>query len=152
MLLLFNRAKKEKGFDMRRASQIILILSGTIFSIFIFNLVMCTMVPSYRAMLSEAVGKNEDIPVVDVSKDNIADSSFDEEYSDAVSLNASTENLEEMLIEMGAYDEVPLAAGVDTANAEADSRQIVGKEYHEDCGTGKGYWVITYEDGSTEVE
>ena len=27
-----------------------------------------------------------------------------------------------------------------------------GKEYHEDCGTGKGYWVITYEDGSTSIE
>ena len=26
------------------------------------------------------------------------------------------------------------------------------KEYHEDCGTGKGYWVITYSDGSTSVE
>ncbi|MBE5829073.1 MAG: hypothetical protein E7305_06380 [Butyrivibrio sp.] len=137
---------------MRRASQIILILSGTIFSIFIFNLVMCSMVPAYRTMLSEAVGKNEDIPVVDVTKYNIADSSLGEEASDAVSLNASTENLEEMLFEMGAYDEVPLAPDVESASGKAKERQIVGKEYHEDCGTGKGYWVITYEDGSTEIE
>ena len=131
-----------------------LILSGTIFSIFIFNLVMCTMVPSYRAMLSETMGKQEDIPVVDVSTDLVVDSSFPEESTDAVSLNASTENTEEMLIEMGAYDEVPLAADVDSATGESKEKelQIVGKEYHEDCGTGKGYWVITYEDGSTSVE
>ncbi len=137
---------------MRRASQIILILSGTIFSIFIFNLVMCTMVPAYRTMLSEAMGKQEDIPVVDVSTDLVADSSFSEESTDAVSLNENTETLEEMLVEMGAYEEVPLAADVSSAEAETDTRQIVGKEYHEDCGTGKGYWVITYDDGSTKVE
>lgn len=29
---------------------------------------------------------------------------------------------------------------------------IIDKEYHEDCGTGKGYWVITYSDGSTSIE
>ena len=137
---------------MRKLSTIILILSGTIFSIFIFNLVMCTMVPSYRTMLSDAMGKQEDIPVVDISTDLVDDSSFPEESKDAVSLNASTENLEDKLIEMGAYDEVPLAAGVESASEETDQRQIVGKEYHEDCGTGKGYWVITYEDGSTSIE
>ncbi len=137
---------------MRRASQIILILSGTIFSIFIFNLVMCTMVPAYRTMLSEAMGKQEDIPVVDVSTDLVADSTFSEESTDAVSLNASTQTLEEMLLEMGAYDEVPLSADIDSASGEAPQPQIVDKEYHEDCGTGKGYWVITYEDGSTSIE
>ncbi len=137
---------------MRKLSTIILILSGTIFSIFIFNLVMCTMVPSYRTMLSEAMGKQEDIPVVDASTDLVVDSTFSEGSTDAVSLNASTETLEEMLLEMGAYDEVPLAADVNSAGAEADTRQIVGKEYHEDCGTGKGYWVITYDDGSTSIE
>lgn len=131
-----------------------LILSGTIFSIFIFNLVMCTMVPSYRTMLSEVIGTQEDIPVVDISSDMVADSSFPEEASDAVSLNASTENIEEMLLEMGAYDEVPLVSDVDNATGESEQKelQIVGKEYHEDCGTGKGYWVITYEDGSTSIE
>lgn len=110
------------------------------------------MVPAYRTMLSEAIGKQEDIPVVDVSTGLVADSSFPEESNDAVSLNASTQTLEEMLVEMGAYDEVPLAADVNSAGAEADTCQIVGKEYHEDCGTGKGYWVITYDDGSTKVE
>jgi hypothetical protein len=103
-------------------------------------------------MLSEAIGKQEDIPVVDVSTDLVADSTFSEESTDAVSLNASTKTLEEMLLEMGAYDEVPLAADVNSAGAEADTRQIVDKEYHEDCGTGKGYWVITYDDGSTSIE
>lgn len=139
---------------MRKISQITLILSGTIFSIFIFNLVMCAMVPAYRSMLSEAMGKQEDIPVVDVSTDLVADSSFPEKSTDAVSLNASTESIEEMLLEMGAYDEVPLAADVDSATGEDEEKelQIIGKEYHEDCGTGKGYWVITYEDGSTSVE
>ena len=110
------------------------------------------MVPAYRTMLSEAMGKQEDIPVVDVSTDLVADHSFPEESTATVSINESTESLEEMLIEMGAYDEVPLAADVNSAGAEADTRQIVGKEYHEDCGTGKGYWVITYDDGSTKVE
>ena len=29
---------------------------------------------------------------------------------------------------------------------------IVDKEYHEDCGTGEGYWIIRYSDGTVEVE
>ena len=29
---------------------------------------------------------------------------------------------------------------------------IVDKEYHEDCGTGEGYWIIKYEDGTTVIE
>lgn len=29
---------------------------------------------------------------------------------------------------------------------------VIDKEYHEDCGTGEGYWVLTYSDGSVVIE
>ncbi|MCR5402278.1 MAG: hypothetical protein K6E91_00450 [Butyrivibrio sp.] len=44
----------------------------------------------------------------------------------------------------------PLAASPDASTEK--KAVIVDKEYHEDCGTGKGYWVITYSDGSTVIE
>ena len=44
----------------------------------------------------------------------------------------------------------PLSAVPDSSTEK--TAVIVGKEYHEDCGTGKGYWVITYSDGSTVIE
>ncbi len=40
-------------------------------------------------------------------------------------------------------------------NAESkvhDKPQIIERTYHEDCGTGKGYWVIKYSDGSYGIE
>ena len=137
---------------MRKMPAIILIISGTIFSIFIFNIVMYAFVPSYRSMLQGAAGQEEDIPVVDV-REMPEDISFDqEEDSLSASINDSRENLEAVLVEMGASEEVPLASSVESTEKQEPERQIIGKEYHEDCGTGAGYWVITYDDGSTGIE
>ena len=43
----------------------------------------------------------------------------------------------------------PVAMDEKPADTE---KVIIDKQYHEDCGTGKGYWVITYDDGTTEIE
>ena len=47
----------------------------------------------------------------------------------------------------------PLSASPDVSSKSTEKKPvIIDKEYHEDCGTGEGYWVITYSDGSTVVE
>ena len=51
--------------------------------------------------------------------------------------------------DISALESSSSSSGADNDGAE---RTIVDKTYHEDCGTGKGYWVITYSDGSTAVE
>lgn len=138
--------------NMRRILAISLIVSGTIFSLFIFNLIMFATIPEYRSFLTGSVKSEAEIPVVDANGSVIENGSFTmEEDTDSVALNASTESIEARLIELGAADEVPLAENADDA-AAGNVKQIVDREYHEDCGTGKGYWVITYDDGSTEVE
>jgi hypothetical protein len=133
--------------------------------LFLSNILLYSHNEDYRDALIEMVtGKNEDdIPVVDVSRDVII--SYDEDnvtYRD-LNYNVLTE------------DEVPLSAAyIDDQNVSNESTTeyaveettvdesveddcgdepvIVDKEYHEDCGTGKGYWIIKYEDGSTVIE
>ena len=43
---------------------------------------------------------------------------------------------------------------VDAAAEDDNDKEpvIIDKEYHEDCGTGEGYWIIKYEDGTTAIE
>ncbi|RKM61208.1 hypothetical protein D6855_04765 [Butyrivibrio sp. CB08] len=135
---------------MRRVLAVTLIMSGTIFSIFIFNLVMYAFVPSYRSMLSGAVGRDENIPVVDVNSGLAIDSTSYQEENDILPVSSSQEA--EAVVDMGISEDVPLAPSVESAVSEVPAKQIIGKEYHEDCGTGAGYWVITYDDGSTEIE
>ena len=50
--------------------------------------------------------------------------------------------------------EVPLSDTIIEIETETqgDEPLIIDKEYHEDCGTGEGYWIIKYEDGSVKIE
>ncbi len=127
---------------MRKMLAVSLIISGTIFSIFIFNIVMYAFVPSYRSMLSGAVGQDDGIPVVDVNADAVVEEPVEE----------PEEVVKDTLYEIEPMQELPLATSVESAAQESTEKQIIGKEYHEDCGSGAGYWVITYEDGSTDIE
>lgn len=40
----------------------------------------------------------------------------------------------------------------DAKAQEKCEKRVVDKKYYEDCGSDKGYWVITYEDGTTSIE
>ena len=128
---------------MRRILTFLSIFAGTVLCVFIFNIVLYSVVPAYRYLL-EGLVADDDIPTVtvtdvpkvqeDVNLDNMV--SEPEKKPDSYYKITYINN-----------DSIPL----EDQPSEAE-HVIVDKEYHEDCGTGKGYWVITYDDGTTEIE
>lgn len=125
---------------MRRVIGIALIATGTLLGVFVFNLIMFITVPAYHDTLTEAVTEENSIPVVIVENN-----SEQEEELSALENTIITDEV------------VPLSENrdEDTKASEEDSEEdltVVDREYHEDCGTGEGYWVFTYSDGSVGVE
>ena len=129
---------------MKRFVGLSLLFAGLVFAFFIVNLYLYSYNPDYHAALQEAVTGREDeaIPVIDVNKD----------------IELSTENVinKGFIYNELNEEEIPLAAVYDDTSEE-DSEEIstsviVDKEYHEDCGTGEGYWIIRYDDGTVVVE
>ena len=102
--------------------------------IFILNILLYITVPFYKDALNGAV-KADDIPVVEVSSAPVI-------YQDEATIDNSSKEEPEIVF-YGVKSEE------DTKTAE---KLIVDKTYYEDCGTGKGYWVITYADGSTSIQ
>ena len=152
---------------MKRLIGITASIAGLILSVFVINLLMYSFVPSYHDALETAVEGNSDIPTVTVDE---AGNVMIHERSDKASRTLAIVDLEDeenretplaSNIENDKYVVVEKAAKV-KGDAEQEQKQeqkqvqkqeqIIDKEYHEDCGTGKGYWVITYSDGSTSVE
>ena len=128
---------------MRRILTFLSIFAGTVLCVFIFNIVLYSAVPAYRYLLEGLVADDNiptvtvtDVPKVqeDVNLDNMV--SEPEKKPDSYYKITYINN-----------DSIPL----EDQPSEAE-HVIVDKEYHEDCGTGKGYWVITYDDGTTEIE
>ncbi len=157
------------------------IVMGTVFFLFIINIMLFCFVPSYRDMLVKAVGHNEEIysgkadGIVTVEDSNISNMLDKDVYTDANNNEAKVEETAESIDEAyseylekkqlenetsvdmpeePALDSVDIRQQMGNADSieEQQKLQIIDKEYHEDCGTGKGYWVITYSDGSTSVE
>ncbi len=128
---------------MIKFSRFILIFSGTIFSAFIFLVGLYAASPDFRGVVTGTIAGDSDIPVVrnDDFKADAYETGFPEEMADIVD-----ENPQETALFPVAED-----PGAEAAEDEPE-RLIVDKQYHEDCGTGEGYWVITYSDGSTEIE
>ncbi len=139
--------------DMKKVSAFILILSGAIFSVFVFNIVLYAVVPEYRSAINVFVDKSDD-----KGDDRISVVTSNAEESD-----------ESVVITLDEDNKIPMAENAEETDAKAkaekaiealedqnkdnsDKPQIVSKEYHEDCGTKKGYWVITYADGSIGIE
>ncbi len=138
---------------MRRFTTVILILSGTMFSAFIFVLGLYAASPGFREQLTGAVAGDSDIPVirndavaVDMNKDIQEAKEQEAEETEAASPSDDIDP-SMILMDLGHDEETALSS-----EATSDGRYIVDKEYHEDCGTGEGYWVITYSDGSTKIE
>ena len=136
---------------MNKALAFTVIFSGTIFTVFLLNIILYALVPPYHDALNSVIAPEKEIPVVEVNRSVI-------EKREAQLMDATTEKEEEYVYENLIDDDVPMAASAeDTAKAASDSNtatalQIINKEYHEDCGTGDGYWVITYSDGSVGIE
>ena len=134
---------------MRKVLTFTLIFTGTVLTVFMFNLLMYAVVPDYHDAIASAVASSEDhIPVI--TPDMVKEST-------GAALNTAANTKAQMQAEYDAVipvtttlkdGDVPLSSSV----SEAQKPTIIDKEYHEDCGTGKGYWVITYSDGSTAVE
>ncbi len=144
---------------MKRLIGITVSIAGLILSVFVINLLMYSFVPSYHDALEAAVEGNSDIPTVTVDEAGnvmIHERSGKVPRALAIVDLEDEENIETPLasnIENDKYVVVEKAAKVkEDAEQEQPQKQIIDKEYHEDCGTGKGYWVITYSDGSTSVE
>ena len=123
---------------MRKILTFLLIFTGTVFSVFIFNIVMYAMAPDYRHAISSAVASTQEIPVI--TPDMVKESTGVAKTNTEVASYLKTTILED--------EEVALAA----SSPASKNPIVIDKEYHEDCGTGKGYWVITYSDGNVVIE
>ncbi len=171
---------------MKRFLGTTLIISGTIFSLFVLNLLLFTYNDSYRNALEKAVLGENYIPVVaargaNVGADTNAETGKDSnagydsfrvnENQSALNESGKTENLaaaknkavDKEKLNKGKKGKASnpsdtLASGNETKSVSKDVTEnenkpaVVDKEYHEDCGTGKGYWIIRYADGSVGVE
>ena len=136
---------------MNKALTFIMIFTGTVFSVFLLNIVMYALVPGYHDALSSVIRPDNAIPVVEVDRAAAAESETRlRELTAGKETAARLEYLvdEEVALSETAEDTVKAASESNTATA----LQIISKEYHEDCGTGEGYWVITYSDGSVGIE
>lgn len=148
---------------MRKGVTFAMIFTGTILSVFVINLAFFAMVPEYHDALVAAVSTSR-IPVVRADQSMEIEDAFtrtvpasgEDVYSNVNTVNLNTSYKSERVLTpediLGEHESslTPLAASPDTTREE--KAVIVDREYHEDCGTGKGYWVITYSDGSTVIE
>ena len=164
---------------MKKIFSGVLFFAGVIFILFVVNIVLYSAVPGYKAALSKAVGGDTeglskaetDHAGVNVLANGDANMYPDENQADDSSEafipsnigKTGTESEIESGIESGTVtrkyetEKTGTEKTVAEKNGTGEDKKakqpvIVDKEYHEDCGTGKGYWVITYSDGSTSIE
>ena len=133
---------------MRRMAGIAIAVIGTFSSVIIINILLCVWMPEYHDALVSVISRDIKTTVIEDEKMPL-DSSPGMNEKDATTYEPKVyevndkehlENVEEIKEE------------IDTDDSKEKKPEIVDKTYHEDCGTGKGYWVITYSDGSVEVE
>lgn len=132
---------------MNKALTFITIFLGTVFSVFVLNIVLYALVPAYHDALSSVMDREEKIPVVEVNRAPIQKEAEAEEPDEPHFTNLTAGKETDATLETLSDEDVALSETV-----EDTAREIVDKEYHEDCGSGKGYWVITYSDGTVVIE
>ena len=125
---------------MRKIQTFMTIFAGTIFLVFMFNILLYVFVPEFRNTVLSLVA-DRDIPVVTVTEEP--------EVQEDINLDKAVEKKPYSYYKITYINNDPVA--LEDQPAE-EKPAIIDREYHEDCGTGKGYWVITYEDGTTEIE
>lgn len=131
---------------MRKFTKIAMIFVGTVLGIFIFNLVLYANNPGYRSALGGMVEEksyDQGVSASDATAQT-AENSVNAEESVSEAAPVANSKVEDMVPDARAEER--------TLEPESEEKVIVDKTYHEDCGTGKGYWVITYSDGSVGLE
>nr|WP_297763963.1 hypothetical protein [uncultured Butyrivibrio sp.] len=156
---------------MRRLAFISLTISGSVLLLFLANLLLFNYVPSYHDALEMAVAGDSQIPMVVIDENNEAVVIRRDEMTFGNSKASKAPSVLDTT-EIGIDDSVPLSGTIDSSaqeledemvsgqQAEKDDakvqekceKRVVDKKYYEDCGSDKGYWVITYEDGTTSIE
>ncbi len=150
---------------MKRFVGLTLLFSGLILIFFISNIVLYSRNKCYHDALIEAVtGREEaDIPVVDVSRDAATVCDDDVIYRDLDLKELDEEDVplsptytedpgDENIGSNLEYTDIDVNRDEPEEENKGKDPVIVDKEYHEDCGSGKGYWIIKYEDGNTAIE
>lgn len=137
---------------MRRLLGIATVIMGAVFSVFVMNLMLYSLLPGYRSALLLTVRYlKSDIPVIEVEKDNdlparesVQANTHTKEISDEdTALSPDFENIR---------DEEIITYTENSEKDEQNKPQIIERTYYEDCGTGHGYWLIKYSDGSYGIE
>ncbi len=152
---------------MKRFVGATLIISAATFGLFLTNLLLYVYNPTYHNVVLSAVIGNDDIPVVEGrNKGQNISGSKSAAINELVAIEAENGEIKETSVKEldESITEVPLSASfdkdieavIDNCDTDVTSKEdkpaIVDKQYHEDCGSGKGYWIITYSDGSVKVE
>lgn len=128
---------------MRKILTFLIIFGGTVSCVLMFGIVLYAIAPEYRQVVTVLV-EDDDIPVVTVSQQPVADENIENEET-----KPAYEKKPDSYYKITYIENEPVATESEPTEKEA---AIIDRQYHEDCGTGKGYWVITYEDGTMEIE
>ena len=128
---------------MRKILTFLIIFGGTVSCVLMFGIVLYAIAPEYRQVVTVLV-EDDDIPVVTVSQQPVADENIENEET-----KPAYEKKPDSYYKITYIENEPVATESEPTEKEA---AIIDRQYHEDCGTGKGYWVITYEDGTIEIE
>jgi hypothetical protein len=148
---------------MKRVLTGIIALTGVALLVFILNIILYAAVPGYRQILLGAVNDNAraaDISAAEASEPKALEGIAKEPVQEID--KAGEQDLMKEQNQAEVQEQIPAAdnsgeafdysAPEDTPDDGEKQSIIIDKEYHEDCGTGKGYWVITYSDGTKSVE
>ena len=128
---------------MRKLLTFMIIFAGTVSCVLMFGIMLYIFAPGFRQAITAMV-KDRDIPVVTVQDEPVIN-------DDSIPAESGTEPeiKPDSYYKITYIDNEPVALEDEPKEHE---RVIVDRQYHEDCGTGKGYWVITYDDGTVEIE
>ena len=127
---------------MRKILTFTFIFMGTVTVVLIFSILLYAFVPEFRSTARSLVA-DKDIPVVTVTPEP------ELEVQEDINLDKVEEKKPDSYYKITYINNEPVA--MDDKPKEAE-KLIIDRQYHEDCGTGKGYWVLTYEDGTIEIE
>ncbi len=139
---------------MKRMLGIALVISGAVFSVFVLNLMLYSFVPAYRAaLLISAAGKDSSIPVIEVETEVNPDMKSEAIAEMKENEDAAITTLQDQTTPLAPiFEETSSKEEKNSKKIEENKPQIIERTYYEDCGTGHGYWVLKYSDGSFGIE
>ena len=139
---------------MRRVLGISVVFLGALVCVLLFNMFLCAIVPPYKDVIKSMVSQDPEIPVVEVSEGVTIVRQNNEVCYITPETETSSDEEDASMKEANEYFDNLGKKAESEASQDACGEEpvIVDRQYYEDCGTGKGYWVLTYEDGRKVVE